>query len=224
MWYRGKENKGQPFKKGHRPKNSKPLGAERLTDYGYVQVKVAHNPSTWRLKHLMAWEAAHGPLPSGHKIEFIDGNRQNICLENLRLAPTGPRIGDERIGSKGFIEMRIAPNKWRAKHLVLWEAAHGPLPRTHTLYFLDGDKNNCTIENLYPYPKNGELKSADLARLLHPGQVSNFISILEGMRELDCETNRKAALGAVYEINMRLIAELEFARGIYEGTIGYVKH
>lgn len=33
----------------------------------------------------LLWEAAYGPVPKGHKIIFGDGNRLNVCLDNLIL-------------------------------------------------------------------------------------------------------------------------------------------
>ena len=33
-------------------------------------------------------------------------------------------------------------------HLLVWEAAHGPIPAHHAIIFLDGDKKNITLGNL----------------------------------------------------------------------------
>jgi hypothetical protein len=70
------------FKPGHRPGNWRPVGSERINIEGYIEVKTAE-PRTWRLKHRVVWEAAHGPIPAGHLIIFADGNRQNCTLDNL---------------------------------------------------------------------------------------------------------------------------------------------
>lgn len=37
-------------------------------------------------------------------------------------------------------------------HKVVWEAAHGPLPVRNQLHFIDGDKQNCALENLEVVP------------------------------------------------------------------------
>ena len=71
------------FKKGHSPHNHRPVNSERITKDGYTEVKIAE-PKKWRLKHLLIWEAVNGPLPEGHCIIFLDGNKQNFALENLR--------------------------------------------------------------------------------------------------------------------------------------------
>lgn len=79
------------FKKGGLPPNTKPIGYERITKDGYIEVKVKMRPShpncndNFKGKHLIVWEEAHGPIPKGYKITFLDGNRQNCSLENLAL-------------------------------------------------------------------------------------------------------------------------------------------
>jgi len=72
------------FKKGHRPYNYMPVGSERVNGDGYVDIKIA-DPNKWRAKHLIVWEAAHGPVPKGHVILFGDQDRHNFDLDNLIL-------------------------------------------------------------------------------------------------------------------------------------------
>lgn len=184
MWNYGKESQGRPFKKGGRPWNTKPVGAERVTSVGFIQVKVAQ-PNCWRLKHLVTWEKAHGPLPEGRKIDFIDGDRQNVCLENLMLISIGARIGDERVGSKGLIEVKVSARRWRLKHVLVWEATNGSLPKTHVLYFADGDTSNCALDNLIPFPRNGRFTAADLAKFCPGRSLEAFDLSLELLARLE---------------------------------------
>lgn len=72
------------FKKGHTPANHKPVGYERLTRDGYLEIKVSE-PNKFVLKHRMLWEQANGTIPKGYNVQFRDGNRQNIVIENLYL-------------------------------------------------------------------------------------------------------------------------------------------
>lgn len=77
------------FKKGQRPQNYKPIGYERVDkSYGYVLVKVQDEGpwnERWRLKHTLVWEAANGPVPDGHMLIFLDGDKTNCSLENLKM-------------------------------------------------------------------------------------------------------------------------------------------
>lgn len=72
------------FQKGHLPKNYRPVGSERISKDGYVEVKVA-DPKTWKFKHRVIWEQVNGPVPKGCCLIFLDGNKQNITLDNLML-------------------------------------------------------------------------------------------------------------------------------------------
>jgi hypothetical protein len=88
-WNKGKKGiniggKATQFKKGHVPKQYRPVGSERINVDGYAEVKVA-DPKKWKMKHVVIWEAAHGPIPKGHVVIFADGNQQNVILENLLL-------------------------------------------------------------------------------------------------------------------------------------------
>lgn len=72
------------FQKGHRPHNYKPVGAERVNEDDYVDVKIA-DPNRWKGKHILLWEEHNGPVPPGHVVIFGDGNRRNFDPDNLIL-------------------------------------------------------------------------------------------------------------------------------------------
>ncbi|AMG51484.1 HNH endonuclease [Enterococcus gallinarum] len=76
------------FKKGQPARNHKTVGTERIDRDGYVIVKVQENGpwhERWRLKHKVEWEKVHGKIPPGYVLIFLDGNKQNITMENLKL-------------------------------------------------------------------------------------------------------------------------------------------
>lgn len=77
------------FKKGQQPANYKPVGSERIDSKdGYILVKVRDDgtwPERWRLKHRVLWESVHGPIPKGHRLIFLDGNKLKVTIENLKL-------------------------------------------------------------------------------------------------------------------------------------------
>ncbi len=66
-------------------------------------------------------------------------------------------IGTERIDSKdGYVLIKVAeedpytgfPTRYKLKHHHIWEQEHGQIPEGTVLTFIDGDKLNCSIENL----------------------------------------------------------------------------
>lgn len=72
------------FKKGTIPPNYRPVGSERITKDGYAEIKIA-DPNKWRLKHLVIWEKENGPMPKGHALIFLDGDKTNLDIKNLKL-------------------------------------------------------------------------------------------------------------------------------------------
>ena len=69
-------------KKGNRPPNYVPVGTINYTTDGYPKEKIGE-PNQWVLKHRKVWEEHHGPIPKGHSIVFLDGDRTNYDITNL---------------------------------------------------------------------------------------------------------------------------------------------
>ncbi|HCC10124.1 MAG TPA: HNH endonuclease [Atlantibacter hermannii] len=78
-----KPNSGS-FQRGARPSNHRPVGSERVSVDGYVELKVAE-PNTWKLKHREVWKNRHGNIPVGMCVTFKDNNPLNCALDNLEL-------------------------------------------------------------------------------------------------------------------------------------------
>lgn len=86
-----KPNSGT-FKKGDVPGNTRPIGSERICSKdGYIQIKIREtNPYTgartrFKAKHVVIWEQAHGLVPDGMCVSFIDGDKLNCTVNNLEL-------------------------------------------------------------------------------------------------------------------------------------------
>lgn len=88
------------FKKGQLPHNTNHLGHERLSKDGYVEMSVAEvNPWTgadrrYVQKHRWLWEQVNGPVPDGHRLKCLDGNKTNTDPSNWAALPyaLAPRL------------------------------------------------------------------------------------------------------------------------------------
>lgn len=56
------------------------------------------------------------------------------------------KVGSER-GKNG--EHFAYRNNWKMKHRLVWEAAHGPIPENCQIIFLDQNRKNIALDNLY---------------------------------------------------------------------------
>lgn len=79
--------------------------------------------------------------------QFKKGERRGVAVRLYRP------IGTERISKDGYLERKINDDlplqaRWRAVHLILWEATHGPVPKGHAVAFRNGDKRDIRLENL----------------------------------------------------------------------------
>lgn len=90
-WSPGRMKETQ-FKRGERRgvalKLWKPIGTERISKDGYRERKINDDlprQARWRAAHLIVWEAVHGPLPKGHAVSFVNGDKDDIRLDNLEL-------------------------------------------------------------------------------------------------------------------------------------------
>ena len=60
-------------------------------------------------------------------------------------------LGSERIVKDGYCEVKVSDTgrRWRPKHVLIYEKHHGKVPKGSAVIFLDGDKRNFDIDNLY---------------------------------------------------------------------------
>ena len=60
-------------------------------------------------------------------------------------------LGSERITKDGYCEIKVSETgrRWRPKHVLIYEKHHGKVPKGSAVIFLDGDKRNFDIDNLY---------------------------------------------------------------------------
>lgn len=93
--------RGTFFKKGRKAENEVPVGTE-VFRAGYMLVKVKEGPDLgqwdrWAFKHRLVWEEAHGPIPKGGNVIFLDGDHRNCDLSNLDLVTNA---------EQGYLTMR----------------------------------------------------------------------------------------------------------------------
>lgn len=91
-WKAGGRSAETRFGKGHRGGRAlavyQPIGAERLSKEGYLQRKVNDDfplQRRWKAVHVLLWEQQRGPVPRGHKVCFVNGDKRDIRIENLAL-------------------------------------------------------------------------------------------------------------------------------------------
>lgn len=115
------------FKKGNVPHNHRPVGSERVTKDGYIEIKV-QEPNKWKLKHRVLYEKEYGEIPKGHKLIFADGNKLNINLDNLILVSPSEELimnrnklffGDGSLTKTGALVSKVIDTANKRKKLKI---------------------------------------------------------------------------------------------------------
>ena len=115
------------FKKGHRPKNTKYAGHERVSRDGYVEISIEEtNPHTgferrYVLKHRWLWEQEHGPVPEGHALKCLDGDKLNTDPSNWKAIP---RAMLPRLNGRFGRNYDAAPAELKPTIMAVAELAH----------------------------------------------------------------------------------------------------
>ena len=89
------------------------------------------------------WQAGGASIAT----RFQPGTRQGVALKLYQP------IGSERISKDGYLQRKVNDDmplqrRWRAVHILIWEAINGPLPKGHAIVFRDGDKTHLVEANL----------------------------------------------------------------------------
>jgi hypothetical protein len=91
--YQVPQSIGHRYQVGSLPPTTLPLGTERVKKgIRYRKVTEArYGPASrrWKQVHHLIWEEAHGPVPPGHIVHFLDGDTSNCAIENLACVSRG---------------------------------------------------------------------------------------------------------------------------------------
>ena len=74
---------------------------------------------------------------------------KNVTSFQKGLIPKNTReVGDTRLDKEGYIVIKVANKKWIRKHRLIWEQAHGEIPKGYVIRIKDGNKENFSLENM----------------------------------------------------------------------------
>jgi len=95
-------------------------------------------------------------------------------------------LGTERTDAAGYIRVKVSEEgskseRWKYKHVLLWENQYGPCPSSHQVCFLDNDKTNFSLDNLMAIHKGMltfmSLKKIPKSALKVPGAGSTLAAL-----------------------------------------------
>ena len=102
------------------------------------------------------FKKGHAPFNKGRERRFWASDEAQQCMakgqfkpgEKRTTSPTYRPIGHEKVYADGYVWI-ITEHGRKQKHRWLWEQANGPIPPDHCVKFKDGNRMNCSLDNLY---------------------------------------------------------------------------
>lgn len=91
--------------------------------------------------------------PAHNKGKKMSKETYQKCKATMFRKDNIPRnhraVGSERITKDGYIEIKVEePNKWKLKHIFVWEQHNGPVTKGYVVVMLDRNKQNTDLSNL----------------------------------------------------------------------------
>lgn len=99
------------------------------------------------------FEKGHTPPNKGQKGYAAPGSEKGWFKKGNQPWDTLP-VGSIVTKADGYLWKKIDDKpdggrfNWKQLHLLIWEEANGSVPKGHVVIFKDGDRQNCTLENL----------------------------------------------------------------------------
>ena len=126
-------------------------------------------------KGFTPWNAGMKGLDIGGKAtRFKPGRRP------LTWVPVGTEVETKDGYLKRKIRDDAAPgmsrHNWQLVHIIVWEEANGPMPKNHCLRFRDGNKKNCSLDNLELITRAENAKRNTIHR--YPPEVKQAIRLV----------------------------------------------
>ena len=94
------------------------------------------------------FKKGHIPFNKGKKMKIAGRMSETFFKPGHRPQNAVP-VGTEVVSSDGYLKVKVAePNEWKYKHRLVWENENGSIAKGMALIFKDGNRMNCSIENL----------------------------------------------------------------------------
>lgn len=134
-----------------------------------------------------------GSIPK-NKGQKMDSKTYSQCAPTMfgkgHLPHNTQPIGSERLCKDGYVQVKYALHKWRAKHILIWEEKHGPLKHGEMVKFKDGNRQNIVYDNLYLSTRSNNMDSNTIHR--YPTELKSTIRLVGKLkRTISKKTNNK---------------------------------
>ncbi len=90
-----------------------PMGTIVDDGDGYLKIKTGKGSSGWERYHRYLYEKAHGKIPKGYKIMFLDNDKRNYSRDNMIAVPASYFALMNKLNLRSeFSEINLTSVKW----------------------------------------------------------------------------------------------------------------
>lgn len=134
---------------GHHYKEIQELMNKKFnSDFTLNQVKNAINRYKLNTGFTGQFKKGDVPVNKGVKGVIYEGCKKTWFKKGDMPKNYMP-VGSERINGDGYIDIKISdPNKWKGKHILIWESHNGSVPKGYAVIFGDRNNRNFDLDNL----------------------------------------------------------------------------
>lgn len=88
-------------------------------------------------------------------LEYYRRKHKGIKVKRAKIIPSFFKkpVGTERVDKDGYVRIIVEEGKEKLKHHIVWEENNPPIKKDECLLFLDGNKQNCSIDNLFLFKR-----------------------------------------------------------------------
>lgn len=110
----------------------------------------------------------------------VDIGGKETRFRKGHMPQTWRPVGSERIDSDGILWRKVNDTRdkaadWRPVHVLIWESAHGPLPRGRFVVFADRNRRNFAVSNLISVTRAENMQRNTCHR--YPKAVARLIQL-----------------------------------------------
>lgn len=89
--------------------------------------------------------------------------------------------GETRLDKEGYVLVKVAHKKWIRKHRLIWEQAHGEIPKGYVIRIKDGNKENYSLDNMELITMADNMRLNAIQRF--PTELKQTIRLLKKLKK-----------------------------------------
>ena len=150
-------------------------------NYPFRKTQIKSAMTKHKIKNNMKSKVPKGLTPWNKGLQI-----GNSHIHNLK------NVGDEYINSSGFTMLKLDnPTRWVQKHRYLYEQEFGEIPKDKVLIFLDGNKQNLSLDNLKCITRKQLIKMNQNKLFYNNAELTEVVSELANLMLKIYEAKRR---------------------------------